>query len=69
MKKRLLLFALLLCAGAATQAAFAQAPPSGGPQPANPNAANVTPIDGGASLLLASGVAYSIKRLRNRRRA
>ncbi|WP_410505101.1 PID-CTERM protein-sorting domain-containing protein [Hymenobacter sp. BRD67] len=27
------------------------------------------PLDGGASLLLASGVAYGLKRLRDRRRA
>jgi hypothetical protein len=41
-------------------------PGSGGPGPSlDPTA---VPIDGGASLLLAGGIAYSIKRLRNRRK-
>ncbi|MDO7886489.1 PID-CTERM protein-sorting domain-containing protein [Hymenobacter cheonanensis] len=46
----------------------AQAPTTGGPTPTDPNA-NPTevPIDGGASLLLASGVAYGLRRLRQRR--
>ena len=55
--------------GAATPA-LAQSgdPGSGGPTPTNPNPTQV-PIDGGASLLLASGVAFGLKKLRDRRRA
>jgi hypothetical protein len=61
----------LLLVGAA--AAHAQAPGNGGstggppaPQPqADPTA---VPLDGGASLLLASGVAYGVRRLRQHRR-
>ncbi|WP_151089233.1 PID-CTERM protein-sorting domain-containing protein [Hymenobacter baengnokdamensis] len=47
-----------------TLLAKAQAPGSGGPAPQDPTA---VPLDGGASLLLASGVAYGLKRLRARR--
>jgi hypothetical protein len=39
-------------------------PGGGGPIPTPTD----VPIDGGASLLLASGVAYGVKRLRDRRR-
>lgn len=44
-------------------------PGSGGPAPGTPpvNPTDV-PLDGGASLLLAGGVAYGLKRLRNRRK-
>lgn len=42
-------------------------PGSGGPTPINPNPTAV-PIDGGASLLLAGGVALGLKKLRERRR-
>jgi len=49
-----------------TVTALAQ-PSSGGPAPgAEPTA---VPIDGGASLLLAGGVAYGLKQLRTRRQA
>jgi hypothetical protein len=44
--------------------AFAQGPGSGGPLPAAPTG---VPIDGGASLLLASGAAYGLRKLRQRR--
>lgn len=44
-----------------TSISYAQAPPTGGPAPAN------VPIDGGASLLVASGVAYGLRRLKQRR--
>ena len=47
----------------ASPAARAQAPADGGPAPAGPTA---TPLDGGASLLLAGGVAYALRRLRRR---
>lgn len=39
----------------------AQGPGSGGPRP------TVVPIDGGASLLLAAGAAYGLRRLRKAR--
>ena len=58
-----------LCFFLTTNVARAQDDPgSGGPTPgpAAPGATGV-PIDGGASLLLASGVAYGLKRLRDRR--
>ncbi|MBF9219645.1 PID-CTERM protein-sorting domain-containing protein [Hymenobacter ruricola] len=42
-------------------------PTSGGPAPGAP-AAEV-PLDGGASLLLAGGVAYGLKQIRARRQA
>lgn len=59
MNRFFLLGALLL----ATAASYAQTPTTGGPTP-DPTA---VPLDGGASLLLAGGVAYGLKRLRQRR--
>ena len=60
--KKLLLFVLLVGFAAAAQAQ----PGSGGPAPgAGPTG---VPIDGGVSLLLAGGVAYGLRRLRQRRR-
>ena len=53
--------ALLLAVGGRARA---QAPVDGGPTPTSPTAA---PLDGGASLLLAGGVAYGLRRLRLRR--
>jgi hypothetical protein len=51
-------------------ASQAQTPGSGGPTPSAPIPdPTEVPIDGGASLLLASGVAYGLKRLRQRHRA
>ncbi|KAA9339354.1 hypothetical protein F0P96_01665 [Hymenobacter busanensis] len=47
-----------------TSPAAAQDPGSGGPLPGSPTA---VPIDGGASLLLAGGAAYALRRLRQRR--
>ena len=41
-------------------------PSSGGPQPSL--APTATPIDGGASLLLAGGIALGLKKLRRQRR-
>ena len=40
-------------------------PGSGGPAP---GAVTSIPVDGGVSLLLAGGVAYGLKQLRNRRK-
>jgi hypothetical protein len=42
---------------------YAQAPGTGGPTP-SPAA---VPLDGGSSLLLAAGVAYGVRQLRERR--
>jgi hypothetical protein len=53
----------------ATATAFAQ-PGTGGPTPNTPPTdPTAVPIDGGASLLLASGVALGLKKLRDRRKA
>ena len=60
--KHFLILALLL-GGAATAAA--QGPGSTGPQPLA--APTGVPIDGGASLLLAGGVAYGLRKLRQAR--
>ena len=57
------LFTLALLSLGANQA-FAQGPPVGGVEPLEPTA---VPIDGGASLLLAGGVAFGLKKLRQRR--
>ncbi|MFD1469911.1 PID-CTERM protein-sorting domain-containing protein [Hymenobacter caeli] len=61
-----LVYATAVCVLCATASALAQ-PGSGGPTPTSPPTA--VPIDGGASLLLASGVALGLKKLRDRRRA
>jgi len=61
--KSLLLTAALLVA--ACSLALAQ-PGSGGPLPGQSPTA--VPLDGGASLLLAGGVAYGLRRLRAARR-
>ncbi|MBO2011796.1 PID-CTERM protein-sorting domain-containing protein [Hymenobacter negativus] len=54
--------ALLLALGARAQ------PGSGGPGPGTPvTPATDVPLDGGASLLLAGGVAYGLRRLRQQR--
>ena len=55
----------LVCLLLAATPALAQAPNTGGPTP-GPAA---VPLDGGASLLLASGVALGLKKLRDRRKA
>ena len=67
MFKRLsLAAALLLVAGTVAKAQ----PSSGGPGPGTPTTPPATtdvPLDGGASLLLASGVALGLKKLHQRR--
>lgn len=63
MLKNLLLVSALLLA----TRAYAQ-PGSGGPTPPNPAAPTAVPLDGGATLLLASGVVYGLRHLRQRRR-
>ncbi|WP_345120174.1 PID-CTERM protein-sorting domain-containing protein [Hymenobacter antarcticus] len=42
-------------------------PGSGGPGPGTPAGPTDVPIDGGVSLLLAGGVGYALRRLRQRR--
>jgi hypothetical protein len=60
----LLAFCVLLNLSAAAQ------PSSGGPGPGTPAAdPTAVPLDGGASLLLAGGVAYGIRQIRARRQA
>ena len=61
MKKVLLLGVLL---SGFSYFAAAQAPADGGPAPQTPTG---VPLDGGASLLLAGGLAYGLRRLRKRR--
>ena len=65
MTKFFLTAALVLSIGGLARA---QAPGTGGPTPIAPDPTAV-PLDGGATLLLASGVAYGLRRLRARRRA
>ena len=62
MTKFLLTAVVLLALSSAAQA---QSSGPAGPVPA----ATPVPLDGGASLLLASGVAYGLRHLRQRRRA
>ena len=62
------LLPVLVLAVAFDGVALAQ-PGSGGPGPGTTTPdPTAVPLDGGASLLLASGVAYGIKHLRNRRK-
>ena len=61
MKKHFLTLTILLGLAGLAQAQ----PSSGGPAPTAPTE---TPLDGGASLLLAGGVAYGLRRLKQRRR-
>ncbi len=48
--------------------AVAQQPSTGGPTPQPQADPTAVPLDGGASLLLAGGVALGLKKLRDRRR-
>ena len=52
----------------ATLLSHAQSPTTGGPTPTTPTTdPTEVPLDGGASLLLVSGVAYGLRRLRRQR--
>ena len=52
-----------------TRAQTTPPPPIGAPSPLTPQSPAGVPVDGGASLLLAGGIAYGLKKLRDRRRA
>ena len=58
------LFLTAALALTACSLALAQAPGSGGPAPGV--APTETPLDGGASMLLAGGIGYALRRLRLR---
>lgn len=62
--KALRLVLALLLLGAAAQAQPGSGGPGPGTQPPDPT---VVPLDGGASLLLAGGVGYAIRRLRRKK--
>ena len=57
--------ALVLAVWALSSAAALAQPTSGGPTPAAVPTA--VPLDGGASLLLAGGIGYAVRKLRQRR--
>ncbi|MCC3155385.1 hypothetical protein Q3A66_20415 [Hymenobacter sp. BT770] len=61
LKNLFLASALLLAFGAQAQ------PGSGGPAPDKVPDPTAVPLDGGASLLLAGGIGYAVRRLRQRR--
>lgn len=64
------LLAASLCFSLVLLAAPARAqsdPGSGGPEQGTPPDPTAVPIDGGASLLLAGGAAYGLRKLRQRR--
>ena len=64
-RKRLLAGLTFLLACSLASDTHAQAPGGGGPQPGG-GGPTTTPLDGGASLLLASGIALGLRRLRRR---
>lgn len=64
MNKLFFILVLFFALGSLT-GALAQAPGSTGPTPSASPAA--VPLDGGASLLLAGGAAYGLRKLRQRR--
>ena len=57
--------ALVLAVWALSSAAALAQPTTGGPTPTP--AATAVPLDGGASLLLAGGIGYAVRKLRQRR--
>ena len=63
---RLLLALVIMVAAGGT--VLAQEPADGGPAPANPAGPTDIPLDGGVSLLLAGGITYGLKQLRDRRK-
>ena len=67
MKYFLLFVTCSLLSGLVIPSAQAQAPTGGGPTPQPTAEPTAVPLDGGTSLLLASGVGYGLRRLRQRR--
>ena len=65
--KHLLTTAALLAVWALSNAPALAQPTTGGPAPGTPSATSV-PVDGGAALLLAGGIGYAVRRLRQRRK-
>ena len=63
--KHLLTTAALLAVWALSSAPALAQPTTGGPTPGTPPTS--VPVDGGATLLLASGIGYAVRRLRRRR--
>jgi len=59
--------ALATAAGAGQQALAQDTPGPGGPGGTTTPPPTAVPLDGGASLLLAGGVAYGLRQLRQRR--
>jgi hypothetical protein len=59
--------ALLAVSGLFSPGAQAQSPTVTGPAPAAPTDPAAVPLDGGSSILLASGVVYGLRRLQQRR--
>jgi hypothetical protein len=60
--------ALLLAVGVGQQALAQDNPGPGGPGSPTTPPPTAVPLDGGASLLLAGGVAYGLRQLRQRRK-
>jgi hypothetical protein len=66
---RLFVAAASVCLLAGSLTPVLAQPSSGGPAPGTPPVAPTdVPLDGGASLLLAAGAAYGLKRLRKNKR-
>ena len=66
MKNLISLTVVLLTAWALDSAPALAQPSTGGP---SPTGATAIPLDGGASLLLAGGIGYAVRRLRQRRKS
>ena len=65
--RRVLLVGLCLGLGLLYSPSAGAQPDSGGPLPGT-SSPTAVPLDGGASLLLAGGVGYALRRLRRRRK-
>ena len=67
MKKHTIISALSGAVVCVLLLATAAAAPPGSGGPSGPSGPTAVPLDGGASLLLAGGIGYGLKRLRDRR--
>ena len=67
MKNRLSFPVVLLAVWALSSAPASAQPTTGGPTPGTTPTPTPVPIDGGASLLLAGGIGYAVRKLRQRR--